>query len=96
MSAPAVYAVPANSEYTYKVQSDGTKIKCRTVGDEYFNYCVNASGEVIQQDPKTKDWKQVYEKSGKLYFGAMAQKSSGSASKVAKSRRRNCPGSEFS
>jgi len=64
-----VSAVSANPEYQYAVQPDGSKIKYKTVGDEYFHYYVNAYGNVIQKDPGTKYWRQVTYKNGTLSFG---------------------------
>ncbi|MCI2063114.1 MAG: hypothetical protein LKJ83_10215 [Eubacteriaceae bacterium] len=79
-------AVTACPGYHCVTQPDGTKVRCKTAGDEYFHYCTNASGNVIQRDPQTKVWKQLTYSGGVMSFGSSVWSSWTAARKIKISR----------
>ena len=47
--AIAANAVPARPVWSTVVQSDGTTIEVRTIGDEYYHYTINRDGQQVRE-----------------------------------------------
>lgn len=47
--AIAANAVPARPVWSTVVQSDGTTIELRTIGDEYYHYTINRDGQQVRE-----------------------------------------------
>ncbi len=50
VSASSVYAVPAYRGWRTMHQPDGTEIKIRQVGDEFYHYTLNEEGKEVRQN----------------------------------------------
>ncbi len=61
-----VYATPASPQPFDAIQSDGTAIKIKGYGDEYFNWYEDMQGNVVEYNFKSSDWCYAYISEGKL------------------------------
>ncbi len=67
------FANPARPGDLTTTQPNGNTLKYEMVGDEFFHYFLDSSGNVIQQDPRSGFWKQVVKEDGELALGAKAK-----------------------
>ncbi|MCR2031990.1 M6 family metalloprotease domain-containing protein [Anaerofustis stercorihominis] len=80
-----VFAVTAYPYVSTLIQPDGTKFGAYIKGDEYFNYYVDESDNLILKDKEDDTWKYIINKNGKLDLGEVI----GNKSKRNKSSKKN-------
>lgn len=66
------WAAPAFTGDVPFFQEDGSSFTGYTYGDEYFHYCTDANGFLIQMDPSDNNWKYIVSDGSTLSFGNLA------------------------
>ena len=81
----SVFAVTAYPYESKLIQPNGTSFSAYFKGDEYFNYYVDESDNVILKDKEDEAWKYIINKNGKLDLGEVI----GNKSKRKKSSKKD-------